>query len=83
MDTAMGTVLTQIPLSPNCNSREKKQARMSRKLTEADKVAVVFFNAIVLSTLRQGKQLQLWDSNVHRITTQGSRYLQIPADYHI
>jgi hypothetical protein len=69
----MGTALTQIPLSPNCISKEMKQARISRKLAKADEVAFGFYNAPVLSILRQGKQLQLWDSNVHRITTQASR----------
>ena len=82
-DTAMGTLLTQTPLSRECICREKTQGRMSRKLAKAAEVVVGFYNALVLSILQQGKQLQLWDSNVHRITTQGSRFLQVPADYHI
>ena len=82
-DTAMGMVLTQNPLSRNCICQEMKQARMNRKLAKAAEVVVGFYNALVLSILRQGKQLQLWDSNVHKFTTQASRYLQIPADYHI
>jgi len=55
---------------------------MSRKLEEADQVATRFYNALVLSILGQGKQLQLWDSNVHRITTWDYELLQVPADYH-
>ena len=79
---AMGTLLTQIPLSRECICREKTQARMNRKLAKAAEVVVGFYNALVLSTLRQGKQLQLWDSNVHRFATQGYRYLRVLAEYH-
>jgi hypothetical protein len=78
----MGTLLTRIPLSRESICREKTQARMSRKLAKATEAAVGFYNALVLSMLRQGKQLQLWDSNVHRITIQGSRHLHVPTDYH-
>jgi hypothetical protein len=79
----MGTLLTRIPLSREFICREKTQGRMSRKSARAAVVVVGFYNALVLSTLRQGKQLQLWDSNVHRITTHGYEHLRVPADYHI
>ena len=78
----MGKLLTRIPLSRESICREKTQARMSRKLAKATEAAVGFYNALVLSMLRQGKQLQLWDSNVHRIATEGYQRLQVPVECH-
>lgn len=40
------------------------------------------FIAFSLSNLRRGKQLQLWDSNVHNNTTQQSRLLQVLTNCH-
>jgi hypothetical protein len=35
-----------------------------------DEIAILLSNARVLRLLRRGKQLQLWDSNVHYKETQ-------------
>jgi hypothetical protein len=78
----MGTLLTRIPLSRDCISSGSEPGDSESKIAGKSEVAIRFYNALVLSTLRQGKQLQLWDSNVHRITIQGSRHLHVPTDYH-
>jgi hypothetical protein len=59
-----------------------REATASRKSPGTPKIVFGFYNALVLSTLQRGKELQLWDSNVHRITTQGYKLLRVPADYH-
>lgn len=46
------------------------------------KIVDGFYNALIFRTLRRGKQLQLWDSNVHKITTWSSQPAQVPAEYH-
>jgi hypothetical protein len=57
------------------------RATESRKLPGTYKIAIGIDNALILSILRRGKQLQLWDSNVHRFATQGYQQLQVPVEY--
>ena len=58
------------------------QATGIQKMRGADRIVNGIYNALILSILRRGKQLQLWDSNVHRFTTQGYQRLQVLVEYH-
>lgn len=49
---------------------------------ESYDIAKRFLNALILSGLSRGKELQLWDSNVHCKEAQYGAVLQVPGKRH-
>src|SRR5271156_3648882 len=82
MATAMDTMKNRRPCDPDPIGRESGPWLRVPKQTGAKGITSYLCNALILSALLRGKQLQLWDSNVHNKETRNVRFLQVPRKYH-
>jgi hypothetical protein len=70
------------PCDPDPIERESDPGLRVPKQAGAKGITNYLHNALILSALRRGKQLQLWDSNVHNKETRNVRFLQVPRKCH-
>jgi hypothetical protein len=70
---ATGKAPTRKPLIPDANSRGGDPVQQAPPDARAREILTCFNIAFILSSLQQGKQLQLWDSNIHYKATQCTR----------
>src|SRR5271170_2652474 len=82
MDMAMDTAWNRRTRNPDSVRRKRDPESRSPREVGMKVMATNWRNAIVFIVLPDGKQLQLWDSNVHNKETQYGSVWQAPRKCH-